>query len=50
MAALDLCNQMLKMSENQKIEEALERRICAAFMKHLDDASLDVQSNAVKSI
>jgi len=41
---------MIKMSEHQKIEEALERRICAAFMKHLDDVSLDVQSNAVKSI
>ena len=30
--------------------EATERRICSAFIKHLNDTSLDVQSNAVKSI
>jgi hypothetical protein len=28
----------------------MERRICSAFMAHLDDTSLDVQSNAVKCI
>lgn len=28
----------------------MERRICAAFMAHLDDTSLDVQGNAVKCI
>ena len=50
MAALDLCAEMIKMSETQKIEEALERRICSAFVKHLTDTSLDVQTNAVKSI
>jgi disulfide oxidoreductase YuzD len=50
MAALDLCAEMIKMSETQKIEEALERRICSAFVKHLTDSSLDVQTNAVKSI
>jgi fructose-bisphosphate aldolase class 1 len=50
MAAMDLKTQMKKMAEVQKIEEALERRICAAFIKHLDDQSLDVQSNAVKCI
>ena len=50
MAALDLCAEMIKMSETQKIEEALERRICSAFVKHLTDKSLDVQTNAVKSI
>jgi len=28
----------------------MERRICSAFMAHLDDTSLDVQGNAVKCI
>jgi len=41
---------MQKLSEQQKIEEALEKRICAAFIKHLDDSSLDVQTNAIRSI
>jgi len=50
MGAMDLCGEMLKMHENSKIEESLERRICSAFVKHLNDSSLDVQSNAVKSI
>jgi vesicle coat complex subunit len=50
MAAMDLCAEMLRMSEQSKIEEAMERRICAAFIKHLKDSSPDVQSIAVKSI
>ena len=50
MAALDLQQTMKKMAETQKIDEAMERRICAAFIKHLEDKSLDVQSNAVRSI
>lgn len=50
MGALDLCAEMIKMSETQKVEEAMERRICSAFVKHLNDSSLDVQTNAVKSI
>lgn len=28
----------------------MEKRICSAFMTHLDDTSLDVQGNAVKCI
>lgn len=28
----------------------MERRICSAFILHLDDTSLDVQGNAVKCI
>mmetsp|Transcript_14247 Transcript_14247/g.24233 ORF Transcript_14247/g.24233 Transcript_14247/m.24233 type:complete len:247 (-) Transcript_14247:3045-3785(-) len=50
MAAMDLCNEMLRISECDKIEEAMERRICSAFIKHLKDQSPDVQSIAVKSI
>jgi hypothetical protein len=50
MAALDLCSEMIKMAETQRIEEGMERRICSAFVKHLTDSSLDVQTNAVKSI
>jgi tagatose-1,6-bisphosphate aldolase len=50
MAALDLCQEMVKISETSKIEESTEKRACAAFVKHLSDSSLDVQSNAVKCI
>jgi|TARA_B110000305_G_C19387812_1_gene613184 translation initiation factor 2 alpha subunit (eIF-2alpha) len=32
------------------MEEAMERRICSAFIKHLNDTSLEVKANAVKSI
>lgn len=32
------------------MEEAMERRICSAFIKHLNDSSLEVKANAVKSI
>lgn len=42
MAAMDLCQEVQRLSEHSKIEEALEKRICAAFVKHLDDSSLDV--------
>jgi hypothetical protein len=50
MAALDLCTEMIRMAEGQRIEEGLEKRICSAFVEHLTDSSLDVQTNAVKSI
>ena len=50
MAALDLCTEMIRMAETQRIEEGLEKRICSAFVEHLTDSSLDVQTNAVKSI
>jgi cullin-associated NEDD8-dissociated protein 1 len=50
MGAMDLCNEMLKISETSKIEESVEKRIIAAFIKHLNDSSIDVQSNAVKCI
>lgn len=50
MAAMDLCAEVIKLHETSKIEEALERRICSAFIKHLKDTSPDVQSIAVKSI
>jgi len=50
MGAMDLCSELIKMSETSKVDEGMERRICSAFVKHLDDSSLDVQSNAVKSI
>mmetsp|Transcript_38943 Transcript_38943/g.59192 ORF Transcript_38943/g.59192 Transcript_38943/m.59192 type:complete len:184 (+) Transcript_38943:65-616(+) len=50
MAAMDLCQEVIRVSENGKMEEALEKRICTAFIKHLNDTSPDVQSMAVKSI
>lgn len=50
MGALDLCNELIKISETSRIEESTEKRICSAFIKHLNDTSIDVQSNAVKCI
>ena len=44
--AYDLCNIICK-SEGL-VEEALEKRICAAFVKHLEDSSVEVKSNAVR--
>ena len=41
---------MIKISETSKLEEGLEKRIISAFVKHLNDTSVDVQSNAVKQI
>ena len=46
--ALDLCNEITKSSE--QLEESLEKRVCAAFIKHLEDESMEVKSNAVKCI
>lgn len=48
MGALELGAEMIKMSETSKLEEGLEKRIISAFVKHLNDTSVDVQSNAVK--
>lgn len=50
MGALDLCNEIIRISEVERIEDSTEKRIIAAFVKHLDDTSIDVQSNAVKCI
>eukprot|EP00743_Colponemidia_sp_Colp-15_P002918 GILK01003157.1.p1 GENE.GILK01003157.1~~GILK01003157.1.p1 ORF type:complete len:1261 (+),score=324.06 GILK01003157.1:67-3783(+) len=48
MAANDLCAELLK--EGTKLDVSLEKRICSAFLKQLDDASVDVQGNAVKCL
>jgi hypothetical protein len=47
MATNDLCNELTK---DLKIDETMERRICAAVLKQLDDQSNDVQSVAVKCL
>lgn len=47
MATSDLCTELQK---DIKIDAALERRICAAILKQLDDKSNDVQSIAVKCL
>ncbi|CAN0087363.1 unnamed protein product, partial [Phaeothamnion confervicola] len=47
MATSDLCNELQK---DIKIDATLERRICAAVLKQLDDNSKDVQSIAVKCL
>jgi hypothetical protein len=42
MGAMDLCAEMKAFSESGQMPEATERRICSAFIKHLNDTSLDV--------
>jgi hypothetical protein len=46
--ANDLCNEIVKSTE--PLEESLEKRICSAFVQHLEDSSVEVKSNAVKCI
>ena len=46
--ANDLCNEIVKSQE--PLEESLEKRICSAFVQHLEDTSVEVKSNAVKCI
>jgi cullin-associated NEDD8-dissociated protein 1 len=48
MAANDLCSELLK--EGAKIDVNVERQICAAFLKQLDDQNSEVQGNAVRCI
>ena len=47
MAMNDMCNELTK---DIKIDENMEKRICAAVLKQLDDQSNDVQSVAVKCL
>ena len=54
-AAFDLMTQMV--NSDQQLEETLEKRICDAFVSHLDDkhhgekySSKEVKSNAVSCI
>ena len=47
---MDLVKCLQELSEKQSIEEALEKRVCSAFIKHLNDKNLNVQTNAVRSI
>jgi tellurite resistance protein len=46
--ALDLCSEIVK--SNEQLEESLEKKICTAFIAHLEDQSLEVKSNAVRCI
>ena len=46
--AHDLCNEIIQASG--ALEEVTEKRICAAFIKHLTDDSVEVKSNAVRCI
>ena len=45
MATSDLCAELQK---DVRIDATMERRICTAVLKQLDDTSNDVQSIAVK--
>jgi len=46
--AHDLCNEIINAPD--LMEESVEKRICAAFIKHLTDESIEVKSNAVRCI
>ena len=46
--AHDLCNEIERSQE--VMDEGIEKRICAAFISHLVDVSLEVKSNAVRCI
>lgn len=46
--AHDLCNEILNAPD--MLEESVEKRICAAFIGHLTDESIEVKSNAVRCI
>lgn len=46
--AHDLCNEVLNSVD--QFEETMEQRICAAFISHLTDESIEVKSNAVRCI
>ena len=48
MAASDLSAELHK--EGTKLDPQLEKRICGAFVKQLEDTALDVQGNSVKCI
>ncbi|CAM9970460.1 unnamed protein product [Ascophyllum nodosum] len=47
MATNDLCNELQK---DIKIDATMERRICTAVLRQLDDSSNDVQTIAVKCL
>ena len=46
--AHDLCIEIV--NKNEPLEESLVKRICAAFIGHLTDQSIEVKSNSVKCI
>ena len=46
--AYDLCKAIEKSTE--PLEESLEKRICSAFIQHLEDDSLEVRTNSVRCI
>ena len=50
MAATDLQSEILKQNAGVQLEEGMEKKICNAFIAHLNDKSLDVQGNAVRCI
>ncbi len=42
MAATDLQSEILKQNAGVQLEEGMEKKICNAFIAHLNDKSLDV--------
>eukprot|EP01036_Dinobryon_divergens_P043198 gene43198-57480_t len=47
MATSDICNELLK---DIRIDETMERKICAVVLKQLDDQCNNVQSVAVRCL
>merc|ERR1719487_668474 len=48
MAASDLMQEIT--NSNQALEIHIQKRVCQAFLKQLEDQSVDVQGNAVKCL
>lgn len=48
MAASDLTNEITTTA--MSLDPHLQKRICSAFVKQLEDASIEVQGNAVKCL
>jgi hypothetical protein len=51
MAAHDLQARFKDDKQNGKtVDPAIEKKVCDAFIKHLEDISMDVQTNAIKCL
>ena len=48
MAALDLSKKFkAEKDEKKDVDANIEKKICTAFITHLEDTSMDVQTNAI---
>jgi len=50
MAASDLCAELTSQGGLGGVDAHVQKRVCHAFLKQIEDASIDVQGNAVKCL